>query len=95
MDGHWTCACARSEPVADELILEQQRASGTALGWGPFAMGDKWAVRDADSRDVEHRAEVESEAGSAWMVSTGGVDKEDVRRLGKCADSGLQQLALA
>jgi hypothetical protein len=29
------------------------------------------------------------------VVSTGGVDQEDVRWLGKCADSGLQQLAFA
>jgi hypothetical protein len=58
-------------------------------------MGDKWAVRDADGRNVEHRAEVESEAGSAWMVSAGGVNQEDVRRLGKRANSGLQQLTLA
>jgi hypothetical protein len=60
--------------VADELALEQQRASGTALVWGPFAFGDKRPVGDADGRDVEHRAKVEGEAGSARMVSAGGVD---------------------
>jgi hypothetical protein len=95
VDGKWACASARSEPAADELVVEQQRGSGASFIFGPMTLGDEWAVRDADGRGVEHRAEVESEAGSAWMVSAGGVDKEDARRLGKCADSGLEQLALA
>jgi hypothetical protein len=85
----------RSDPVADPLVLDQQRGSGASFVFGPVALGDEWAVRDADSRDVENRTEVQSEAGSAWMVSTGGVDQEDVGRLGKCADSGRQQLAVA
>lgn len=95
MDGERACAHACSDPVANELVLGEERAAGAALVRRPFAVGDEWAVRDAHGGNVENRAEVESEAGSAWMVSTGGVDKEDVRRLGKCADSGLQQLALA
>jgi hypothetical protein len=95
VDGKWTHASARSEPAADELAIEQQRGSGASFVFGPVTLGDEWAVRDADGRDVEHRSQVESEAGSAWMVSTGGVDQEDVRRLAKCADSGLEQLALA
>jgi hypothetical protein len=95
VDGKWTHASARSEPAADELAVEQQRGSRASLGFGPMTLSDEWAVRDSDGRDVEHRAEVESEAGPAWMVSAGGVDKKDVKRLGKRADSGLQQLALA
>jgi hypothetical protein len=63
--GKWTRASARSEPAADELALEQQRGSSASFVFGPVTFGDEWAVRDADGRDVEHRAEVESEAGSA------------------------------
>jgi hypothetical protein len=30
-------ACARAEPVADELAFEEERGAGAALGWGPVA----------------------------------------------------------
>ena len=82
MDGQWTRARAGSQPVADELALEQERAAGAALVCRPLAFGLERAVGDADGRDVEHRAEVEGQAGAARVVAAGGVDQEDVRRLG-------------
>ena len=74
VDGQGTCAFACSEPEADELVFEQERAPGASLVLRPLAFGEEWTVRDADGGHIQHGAQVEGKAGSAWMVSACGVD---------------------
>jgi len=74
MDGERPRARPRSQPIADELAVEQERAAGAALVFQPLTFGLERAVGDADCWYVEHSAEVEREAGAAGMVSAGGVD---------------------
>jgi hypothetical protein len=95
MDGERTCSWPRAQPVADELAVEHQRASGGALVFRPLAFCAEWAMCDADGWEVEHRAEVERESGSARVVATGGVDQEHVRRLRQRAYGSFEQGALA
>jgi hypothetical protein len=52
-------------------------------------------VGDTDRRDIQQRAEVEREAGAAWVVAAGGVDEQDVRRSREPAHRRLQQGPLA
>jgi hypothetical protein len=52
-------------------------------------------VGDPYGWEIQDSTELESEAGSAWVVSAGGVDEEDVRRFRESADSGLEQGSFA
>src|SRR5919108_5800337 len=95
MDGEWARACSRSQPVADELALEMQRAAGPSFVCRPLALGDERAVGDADRREVEHRAEVEGEARAARVVAARGVDQEHIGRLRECAHCRFEESAFA
>jgi hypothetical protein len=95
VDGQRARACAGAQPVADELALEEERAAGAWFVHGPLALGDEWAVRDADRWEVQHRAEVEGEAGAAGVVSGGGVDQEDIRLRGEGSHGGFEQSSLS
>jgi hypothetical protein len=95
MDGKRARSYSGTQPIADEVVFEHQRASGATLVSGPFAFSGERAVRDAHGRKVQHPSEVEGEAGSPRVVAAGGVDDEDVRRLRKCANGSFEQLALA
>ena len=64
------------------------------VGW-PITFGDEWPVCDTDGRDTNDCAELESQAGSAWMVATSRVDEEQVRRLRQRANGCFQECALA
>jgi hypothetical protein len=63
-----------AEPVADQLAVDEERAAGAALVRWPLALGNERAMRDADRREVQHRAEVERETGAARMVAAGRID---------------------
>jgi hypothetical protein len=52
-------------------------------------------VRDADRWEAQHCTEVECEAGTAGMVSAGGVDHDDIRLRGKGSEGGFQQRPLS
>jgi hypothetical protein len=52
-------------------------------------------VGDADRRDVQHRTEVEGEAGSAGMVSAGCVDQQHIRRSREGSHGGFEQWSLS
>jgi hypothetical protein len=60
--------------VADQLAVDEERAAGAALVRWPLALGNERAMRDADRREVQHRAEVERETGAARMVAAGRID---------------------
>src|SRR6266536_5095114 len=70
-----------------------QRAAGAALVWRPVALCHERPVRDANSCEIEHRAEVDGKAGAAWMVTAGGIDENNVRRLRKRPNCRLEQRA--
>jgi hypothetical protein len=89
VDGVRASARARAEPVADEVVIQEERAPGATLVGRSLALGHKRAVRDADRRQVQDRAEVQGEAGSARMVKA-GPDEQHVR-LPEGADRRLQQ----
>jgi hypothetical protein len=91
VDGERASARARTQPVADELVVQEKRARGSALVGRPLAHGRKRAMRNADRRKVQDRTEVQREACSAWMVTAGRIDEEHVRWLPEGADGGLQQ----
>jgi hypothetical protein len=93
--GQWARTGARSDPIANELIIEQQRASGAAFVCRPLAFSYERAVGGPYGWEIQDCTEVESEAGSAWVVSAGGVDKEDVRRFRESADNGFEQGSFA
>jgi hypothetical protein len=95
VDGERAGALARAQPVADDLAVDLKGTARAAFVRRPLACGDERAVRDADRRDVEDRAEVERDAGAARMVSACAVDQENVRRLAQRADRGFQQGAFA
>src|SRR6266508_3806340 len=95
MDGKRARSCSRSEPVADKVVFERQRALGAALVLWPLACGGERAVRDPHGREIQHGAEVRGEARSARMVAASRVDEEDVRWPRKRADCSAEQLALA
>jgi hypothetical protein len=66
-----------------------------ALVRRPLALGDERSVGNADCGKIEHRAEMKRQARTAWVVPTGGVDQERVRRVRKGAHRRLEELAFA
>jgi hypothetical protein len=88
-------AGARAQPVADELVIEQQRTAGAALVGRPFAVREEWAMCDTDRREIEDRAEMDGYAGAARVVAAARVDEEHVRDLAQRPDSRLEQPAFA
>jgi hypothetical protein len=83
------------QPVTDKLVTKEERCASAALVDRPLTLGQERAVRDADGRELKHRAELEREAGSARMVATGRVGQEHVRRLLQGANGGFQERAFA
>jgi len=65
--------------VADELALQQERHRRPPIATGlTYRLRDQRPVRDADGRDVHDGAEMESEAGSSWMIPTGRVHEQHI-----------------
>src|SRR6266516_127128 len=81
MDGERARPCAGAKPVADELAVDREPVASTALVRRPLALGDEWAMRDADGWEIQYGAEVEGEAGALRVVSACGVDQEHIGRL--------------
>jgi uncharacterized protein (TIGR03083 family) len=67
-------------PRSDDVAIEHQRRPRARPVGGLFTRRPERTVRDAHTRDVEHRAEVEREAGPAGMVTAGRVGQEHVGR---------------
>jgi hypothetical protein len=61
VDGDRARVAASAEPVADHLPLEQERARGARRFRRPLPLRRQRAVRNADGRDGEDGAEVQSE----------------------------------
>jgi endonuclease-8 len=95
VDGERPNAGAGSQPVADELAVEDERASGTAFVRRPLPRSGERAVGDADGGQIEDGAEVDRQAGAARMVATGGVDDQDARPLRQGPNGRFEQRPLA
>jgi hypothetical protein len=78
MHGEGADTSPRPQPEADNVILERQGACGPCVIFWQLTGGDQRAVRDTDSRQVEHRTEVESQPGASRVVSPGRVHEKDV-----------------
>jgi hypothetical protein len=90
-----THSASRSQPIADDLVVEQERTRLLPLVAWPRSMCKQGAVRDTDGRHVEDCAEVKGQSGPARMVSTRGVYEQAFRRLRKSPHCLFEQRALA
>jgi hypothetical protein len=88
-------AQARAEQARDLCPLEQERARRPAIGPGLRADCQERPVGHADAREIEHRTEVDGEAGTTGVVASGGVRDDDLGLPGQRPNCRLQQSALA
>jgi hypothetical protein len=89
-----THSASRSQPIADDLVVVQERTRLLPLVTWPRSLCEQRAVRDTDGREVEDRAEVKGQSGPTRMVSTGGVDEQALGRLRKSPHRLFEQRAL-
>jgi hypothetical protein len=80
----------RSQPEADNVIIEGQGACGPRLIFWRLTGGEERAVRDTDSRQIEHRTEVQGQPGASRVVSSGRVHQKYIRGLGQTAYGSLE-----
>lgn len=78
MDGQRTPSGTGTEPVADEFIIDKQRANGALLVGRPVTVGHQGAVSDAHRGQGQHRTQLDGEAGPARVIGSGGIDQQDV-----------------
>jgi hypothetical protein len=52
-------------------------------------------VRHSDRWDSQHRSQVQSQPGPAWVIAPGGVDEQHIKWLTHRPDCGLEKRTLA
>jgi hypothetical protein len=83
------------DTVADDLGTEAQRPLRPPRWRGLLAYGEQRLIRDAGGRQVDDCAQVQCEAGAAWVVTPGRSDQEDVGTACELRHDALQDGALA
>ncbi len=52
-------------------------------------------MRHSDRWDSQHRSQVQSQPGPAWVIAPGGVDEQHIKWLAQRPDGGLEKRTLA
>ena len=77
-------AWTRDRSQSHDVALERDRRGCTTFVRRPFALSTEGPVSDAYRGDIEHRAEVEGQPGTSWVISAACVDKHDFGALSQC-----------
>src|SRR5829696_9814918 len=95
MDRDWPGAWAGSQPARDDVAVDQERCGIATRVAGLRSFAEERSVGNADRRDIQHKAEVEGEAGTPWVVAAGRVEEQHARALGERLHGALEAPALA
>ena len=88
-------ALARPQAVRDHLASEMERCFRHPRGSGLVAGREQRVVGHAHRGEVQHRFEVERQAGATWMIPAGGGDEEDVGTAPKSSNHAFEDRPLA